>query len=128
MNGEDPFYNDTGRFRESHYESSEKTVIPWEAMLAYVPVFCIYSWAVQDVVPGVKQHARQGMILFVIELLLVLLRTEFVYRMVWFALVVIAAFGVWSAFQGIPYRLPLIADFVERVFGRGKATEDPPLE
>ena len=111
-------------------EEPMQSRVPWEAMLAYVPIFCLYPWAIQDSVPGLKPHARQGMILFVIELIIVLIRTDFVYRMLWLVMLILAALGAWAAFQGMPYRLPLIADFVDSVFKpkpKVQEEEQPPM-
>lgn len=99
--------------RRYHREASSE--IPWEAMLCYLPVFCLYPWSLRREMPQIAAHARQGMILFAFELGLFLITVPTFYKLVWLAILVIAALGVWAAFNGRPYRLPLLSDVAEKL-------------
>lgn len=91
---------------------------PWEAILAYIPLFCLYPWSLRHRIPGLEGHARQGLILFIIELFLLLILIPVVYRLIWLGIVVLAAGGIWSAYRGRPYRLPVLDDLVDRLARR----------
>lgn len=85
--------------------------------MAYVPVFCLYPWSLRHRMPEIAEHARQGMMLFGVEVVLLLLLVPVFYRLVWLAVLVMAVLGAWSALKGQPYRLPLIADLYDRLAG-----------
>jgi len=94
-------------------EREEK--LPWEAMLAYVPLFCLYPWSIKHTIPGLEAHSRQGMILFGIELFLLLSQVAAFYKLLWLAVAVLAGLGIWSVYRGQAYRLPLVADIADRL-------------
>ncbi len=89
--------------------------IPWEAMLCYLPVFCLYPWSLRREMPEIAGHVRQGMILFAFELGLFLITVPAFYKLVWLAILVIAGLGIWSAYNGRSYRLPVLTDLVEKL-------------
>ncbi len=89
--------------------------IPWEAMLCYLPVFCLYPWSLRKEMPEIESHARQGMILFAVELALFLITVPVLYKIVWIAILVIAALGVLAAYNGRSYKLPVLWDLAEKV-------------
>jgi len=89
--------------------------IPWEAMLCYLPVFCLYPWSMRKEMPEIEGHARQGMILFAVELALFLITVPVFYKIVWIAILVIAALGVLAAYNGRNYKLPILWDLAEKV-------------
>ncbi len=89
--------------------------IPWEAMLCYLPVFCLYPWSLREEMPEIKEHARQGMILFAVELALFLITVPVFYKIVWIAILVIAVLGVLAAYNGRAYKLPVLWNLAEKV-------------
>ena len=93
----------------------EEERLPWEAMLCYVPLFCLYPWSIRHTIPGLDTHARQGMILFAIELFLLLTQVSAFYKLLWLAVAVLAGLGILSVYRGSPYRLPLVADVADRL-------------
>jgi len=99
--------------------------IPWEAMLCYLPVFCLYPWSLRKEMPEIEGHARQGMILFAVELALFLITVPVFYKIVWIAILVIAALGVLAAYNGRAYRLPVLWDLAEKVGVVEKPPNDP---
>jgi len=102
---------DIGRYRRR--DASPE--IPWEAMLCYLPVFCLYPWSLRRDMPEIAGHARQGMILFGFELALFLITVPTFYKLVWLAILVIAGLGIWSAYNGRDYRLPVLTDVIEKL-------------
>ncbi|MBM3328013.1 MAG: hypothetical protein FJY67_00885 [Calditrichaeota bacterium] len=102
----------------------ETTEIPWETMLAYVPVFCLYTWSQSREKPELREHARQGMILFAVEVVLFLVTVPTFYKILWLAVLVMAVLGIWAAFNGRPFRLPLLGDLADRLSGDPAGGED----
>ena len=94
------------------------------AILAYVPVLCLLPLLQEDRDPEMHRHARQGLVLFLMELLLVLLLipgvSAFLLQLALVVCVVFAFFGAWNAWQGKFWRMPIIADLAEQ----GRAGED----
>ena len=87
----------------------------WEAVLAYIPLFCLYPWSLRKSRPELANHAQQGMILFLTELVLFLVSIPFLYRLLWFGVIVLGIIGLVSVFMGKPYRLPVLADLIDRI-------------
>ncbi len=104
----------TKRWEEDGNESITPP-IPWEAMLCYLPVFCLYPWSLRKEMPEIEGHARQGMILFAVELALFLITVPVFYKIVWIAILVIAALGALAAYNGRAYKLPILWDLAEKV-------------
>ncbi|MBM3325652.1 MAG: hypothetical protein FJY65_01530 [Calditrichaeota bacterium] len=109
-------------YQDESFLSSDQ--LPWEAMLAYVPIFCIYPWTLRKVKPELEAHARQGMILFSIEIFLFLVTVPTFYKLLWIALLILAVLGIWAAFNGRPFRLPILSDIAEKL--APEATQPPP--
>ena len=63
-------------------------------------------------------HARQGIVLFVIEMLAVIMLVDdiakFVFRVLLIVAVSLAAAGIYFAVQGKRFRLPLISDIADK--------------
>ncbi len=89
--------------------------LPWEAMLAYVPIFCIYPWTLRKVKPELEPHARQGMILFALEIFLFLITVPMFYKLLWIVVLVLSILGIWAAFNGRKYKLPILGDLAEKL-------------
>ena len=110
---------------DSETEATSSQRFPWEAILAYLPVFCLYSWMIRDTVPGLKEHARQGMTLFIIELLLILLKSSFVYSLLWLVIIVLAGLGIWSVYEGRSFQLPSLTDLWDHITNQSSSQKDP---
>ena len=113
---------DPTEYRSRRRDASAE--IPWEAMLCYLPVFCLYPLSLRREMPEIAGHARQGMILFLFELGLFLITVPVFYKLVWLAILVIAGLGVWAAFNGRAYRLPILTDVVEKLGGEAEYFEE----
>ena len=88
------------------------------AVMAYIPFLCFVPLMTMKDNPEARFHARQGVILFVIELIAVVFLlpgvSDFIFKVV---LVVAAGFavaGIVFALQGKNYRLPFIGDLADR--------------
>lgn len=92
-------------------------IVAWEALLAYIPLFCLYPWSLRKSRPELAEHAQQGMILFIAELVLFLVSIPFLVRLIWLGVIVLAIIGLVSVLSGRPYRLPVLADLVDRIRG-----------
>lgn len=113
-----PDLTDTGQ-SDQHTEGAFKTEEGrLAAIMAYIPFLCFVPLVKMKENPEAKFHARQGVMLFLIELLAVLFLIDgvsgFVFRAV---LVVAAAFavaGIYFALQGKNYRLPVVSDLADK--------------
>lgn len=90
------------------------------AIIAYIPIACFIP-LVMDTMKHNEEarfHARQGVVLFVIELLALFFLIEpvahFVFTAVLIVAVVLAIVGIVMAFQGKSYKLPIIGDLADK--------------
>lgn len=90
------------------------------AILSYIPFLCFVplmniNWKENE---EARFHARQGIVLFVIEMLAVIMLVDdvakFVFRVLLIAAVSLAAAGIYFAIQGKRFRLPLISDIADK--------------
>lgn len=90
------------------------------AIISYIPFLCFIplvniNWREND---EARFHARQGIILFIIELVAVVLLIDdlakFVFKAVLIGAGALAAAGIYFAMQGKRIRLPLISDIADK--------------
>jgi uncharacterized membrane protein len=90
------------------------------AILSYIPFLCFVplmniNWKENE---EARFHARQGIVLFVIEMLAVIMLVDdvakFVFRVLLIVAVSLAAAGIYFAVQGKRFRLPLISDIADK--------------
>lgn len=88
------------------------------AIMAYIPFLCFIPLINMRQNKEVYFHARQGVVLFLIELAAVLFSidkfADFVFRGVLVAAIAAAAAGIYFALQGKNYRLPIVSDLADR--------------
>jgi uncharacterized membrane protein len=88
------------------------------AVLSYVPIVCLLPLLQDDPKSELRRHARQGLVLMLFELIILVLLIPGVSAfLLWlgFALCMLfAAFGAWNAWQGKFWRIPIISDLAER--------------
>lgn len=87
-------------------------------IMAYVPFLCFVPLLSMKDNKEVRFHARQGVMLFLIELVAVLFLIDTISSLV-FKVILLAAAGlsiaaIVSAIQGKSLRLPLIGDIAEK--------------
>jgi uncharacterized membrane protein len=91
------------------------------AILSYIPFLCFIPlvnihWKENK---EARFHARQGIMLFLIELIAVLMLVDdlarFVFRAILVGAAALAVAGVYFALQGKKYRLPFVSDLADKL-------------
>ncbi|MFQ5499100.1 MAG: hypothetical protein ACE5FH_05475 [Candidatus Zixiibacteriota bacterium] len=88
------------------------------AIMSYIPVLCFVPLLNMKENPEARFHARQGMMLFLIELLALLFLIDgvsaFVFKAILMAAVALSVVGVFFALKGKNYKLPVIGDLADK--------------
>ena len=88
------------------------------AVMAYIPFLCFVPLLKMKDNPEARFHARQGVMLFLIELVAILFLIDgisgFVFRAVLIVAIAFSVAGIYFGLQGKNYRLPLISDLADR--------------
>jgi len=88
------------------------------AIMAYIPFLCFIPLLNMKHNEEARFHARQGVMLFLIELLALLFLIDrianFVFTAVLIVAVAFAIAGIYFALQGKNYRLPIVGDLAEK--------------
>lgn len=98
-----------------HFTSEEGRLA---AVMAYIPFLCFIPLMNMKHNKEARFHARQGVMLFLVELLAALFLIDKISNFVFTAVLLVAAAfsvaGIVFALQGKNYRLPLISDLAEK--------------
>ena len=99
-------------------------------LLAYFPLLCFLPYIMEDSTDALRRHARQGVVLFVAELILYILFTapEFISTVLQLGLivcVVLAVIGAVNAWQGKYWAIPYVSDVAEREWSKASSGEKP---
>ncbi len=88
------------------------------AILSYIPLLCFIPLLNMKDNKEARFHARQGVILFLIELVAVLFLVEgisdFVFKGILIVAVALSVVGIYFALQGKSYKLPIISDLADK--------------
>ncbi|HUV30112.1 MAG TPA: hypothetical protein VMY05_03340 [Acidobacteriota bacterium] len=88
------------------------------AVMSYIPFLCFVPLLKMKENKEARFHARQGVMLFLIELIAALFLIDKVSNFVFTAVLLVAAAlsvaGIVFALQGRNYRLPIISDLADR--------------
>lgn len=88
------------------------------AILSYIPFLCFIPLLNMKENKEASFHARQGVLLFIIELVAVLFLidgiSDFVFKVIFIASIALSIGGVYSVLRGKSYKLPIIGDLVEK--------------
>ena len=88
------------------------------AIMSYIPFLCFLPLLNMKENKEAQFHARQGVMLFLIELLAVLFLIDGISKFVFQAILIVAAAlsvaGVSFALQGKNYKVPVISYLVEK--------------
>lgn len=88
------------------------------ALIAYIPFLCFIPLLNMRENKDALFHARQGTILFLIELVAAILLVEkisdFVFKAILVGAIALAAAGIYFAMQGKSMRLPIIGDLADK--------------
>lgn len=106
--GEDVFSNDG---------SSETS--PLFVVFSYIPILCLAPILKMGEDENLRFHARQGLVLFLIEIVAALFLIPALSSMFWKAILIgcigSAIAGILFALQGKRTRLPIISDLADRI-------------
>lgn len=83
------------------------------AILAYVPFLCFFALLLKRDNPYAYHHGKQGLVLFLAELVAVALRWDLVWNLVLMLCGAVAIWGMVQALRGQLFRLPFISDFLD---------------
>ncbi len=84
------------------------------AVLAYIPLVCFVPFFKRHESAFVHGHVRLGMALFFVEVLALLLRFKFIWDLVLFFCIVLAALGIMNVFKGRGFFVPYLSDLFSR--------------
>lgn len=102
-NGETGFQTDDGRLA---------------AIMSYIPFLCFIPLLNMKHNSEARFHARQGVMLFLIELVAFLFLfdriSQFVFTAVLIVAVALSMAGIYFALQGKNYRLPIVGDLADK--------------
>jgi len=88
------------------------------AVMSYIPFMCFIPLLSMRHSEEARFHARQGVILFLIEALAVLFLfdriSDFVFTAILIVAVAFAVAGIYFGMQGRNYRLPIIGDLADK--------------
>ena len=88
------------------------------AILSYIPLLCFIPLLNMRDNKEARFHARQGVLLFLIELVAILFLidgiSDFVFKAILVAAVVLSVVGIYFAVQGKNYKLPVIGDIADK--------------
>jgi uncharacterized membrane protein len=88
------------------------------AIMSYIPILCFVPLLSMKNNPEARFHARQGLVLFIIELVAVLFLipgvSSLVFRVVLIAAAGLSIAGIYFALQGKNHKLPIIGDLADK--------------
>lgn len=88
------------------------------AVLSYLPFLCFIPLLNMRENKEARFHARQGVLLFLIEILAIVFLIDGISRFIFKAILIIAiAFsivGIYFALKGKNYKLPVIGDIIDK--------------
>ncbi|MEK7774333.1 MAG: hypothetical protein AAB305_00410 [Candidatus Zixiibacteriota bacterium] len=89
------------------------------SVMCYVPLLCFVPLLNMRDNKEIRFHARQGVILFIIEIVAVLFLVDWVSRFVFKGILILAAIlsatAIYSTLQGRRFRLPIIGDIADKM-------------
>ncbi len=106
---------ESGAATDSEFRTEEGRMA---AIMAYIPLLCFIPLLNMKENKEARFHARQGVMLFLIELVAVLFLIDgvsaFVFRAILILAIAMAVAGIILALQGRNYKLPIIGDLAEK--------------
>ena len=90
------------------------------AVISYISFLCIVSLVLKKDNKFVLFHAKQGLVLFVIEVVsfvisIIPVLGWFLATVGWAIFTVVSLYGIWQSLQGKRYRIPLIAGIADNI-------------
>ena len=103
---------------EGNGESFQSEEGRMAAIMSYIPILCFIPLLNMKENKEAHFHARQGVILFLIEVLAIIFLIDGISKFVFKALLIVAValsvVGIYFALQGKNYKLPIIGDFADK--------------
>lgn len=116
LNGREGAHRDSGPEHDGSELRTDEGRLA--AIMSYIPLLCFIPLLSMKENREARFHARQGMVLFVIELIAILFLlpgvSSLVFRVVLIAAAGLAIAGIYFALQGKNYKLPIIGDLAEK--------------
>ncbi|MFQ5454107.1 MAG: DUF4870 domain-containing protein [Candidatus Zixiibacteriota bacterium] len=88
------------------------------AIMSYIPILCFVPLLNMKDNKEARFHARQGVLLFLIELIALIFLidgiSDFVFKAILIVAVTLSVVGIYFALQGKNYKLPVIGDLAEK--------------
>jgi uncharacterized membrane protein len=88
------------------------------AIMSYIPILCFIPLLSMKENKEAHFHARQGVVLFLIELIAVIFLidgiSDLIFKGILILAVALSIAGIYFALQGKNYRLPVISDLAEK--------------
>lgn len=88
------------------------------AILSYIPILCFIPLLNMKDNPEARFHARQGVLLFLIELIAVIFLidgiADFIFKGILLISLALAVVGIYFSLQGKNYKLPIIGDLADK--------------
>lgn len=88
------------------------------AIMSYIPLLCFIPLLNMPENKEARLHARQGTLLFIVELFAAVLLVDGIAHFIFKAILIIAVafslLGIFFALQGRNHKLPFIGDFVDK--------------
>jgi len=89
------------------------------AILGYVPFLCFIPLIKMRDNPFAHRHGKQGLLLFLVELLALFFTFDFISDLFWgiilIAAVVVAMVGILYSLQGKEFTVPVVGDLADKI-------------
>ncbi len=114
-----PDLDDTGEGKSSYGGGTEKDRALIASILAYIPFLCLIPLIQMRDSEQARFHSRQGLVLFLIELIAILFLIPGLSSLVWKTILVVAlgasVAGIIFGMQGRMYKIPLVGEIAEKI-------------
>jgi|GEM_PF-415143 len=94
---------------------AEKDDVKWLAALSYLPLICLIPLFLSRDDEFIQKHAKQGFVLFIVELVAMLLKIDAIWNLIIFICFATAIVGALGILLKGEIRIPLLADFAEKL-------------
>jgi len=84
------------------------------AILAYVPFLCFWALFLRRDNPYAFHHGKQGLILFLAELVAIALRWDLLWNLMLILCGAVAVWGMAAAFRGVKFKLPIFSELLDK--------------
>ena len=106
---------------ESFDDRGKKTIEEGKtaAILAYVPFLCFFALINKKDNPFALKHGKQGLLLFLIEIVAVVFLLPKISQLFWNAVLILCLvfviLGILYALQGKDWKIPYIGDWADKL-------------